>query len=98
MTEEYSGGKAQVRKVVYEEGLLAKWLSPTALVTVLAGVVWGVQLNFAVAELTKEVTKAHIAAEKMEIRVDEMAHTLLRVSVILERVEKRMSKLESPQS
>lgn len=94
MSGQYSGEERRREVVVREETVLSKWLSPTAVTVLLGGIIWGVQLNFAVSDLTKEVAKANVAAEKTESRVDRLAQTLLRVTVILERVEKRMSKLE----
>ena len=71
---------------------LAEWLSPAV---VFGGIVWGVQLNYQVLALTKRQGAMESDNEKSENKVKELSEQLFRTSVILERLETRLAKLES---
>jgi len=92
---EYNGDERRREVYVKQETLMEKWLTPTAMTLVLGGIVWGVQLNFAVKQLTAEVAKADAAAHRSEQRTDKLADNILKASVILESVERRVEKLEA---
>jgi len=92
---EYNGDERRREVYVKQETLLERWLTPSALAFVFGGVVWGVQLNFAVKQLTSEVAQADTVAHRSEQRVDRLAENILKASVILERIEKRIDKLEA---
>lgn len=91
---DYGGGERRREVYVKQETLLDKWLTPTALTLVLGGIVWGVQLNFAVKQLADAVGEARGRANRAELRVDVISENVLRSAVILERLEKRIEKLE----
>lgn len=95
MVGEYQGDERRREIYVKQESLLDKWLTPTALTLVLGGIVWGVQLNFAVASLHKLVGEVRNEASRAETRVDRLAENTLKATVILERIERRIEKLEA---
>lgn len=94
MAGEYQGHERRREIYVKQESLLDKWLTPTALTLVLGGIVWGVQLNFAVAALSKQVGEAKNEATRAEVRVDRLAENTLKATVILERIERRLDRVE----
>jgi len=70
------------------------WLTPTSLLVLLGGVTWGVQLNLAVGHLTEEVAEIQTVADATDNEVENLSDQILRTSLILERIESRLDKVE----
>ena len=72
-----------------------RWVTPTTLLTAFGGVVWGIQLNFAVL---------HHASQLAQINTEMIAHeqdskkyiaVIERSTVILDNIERRLHNLEN---
>lgn len=91
---EYEGQERRAYPMPQQRSWADIWLTPTALVVLLGGITWGVQLNLSVGHLSEDVTAIEVRAAKEEQRVDDISDKLLRVTLILERIEKRMDNFE----
>lgn len=63
-------------------------------ISVFGGVVWGVQLNYSVMTLKEEVGAVQNQASSAEDEVEELSDAVLRTSLILDNIERRLSELE----
>ena len=81
--------------VLKTEPLWAKWLTPAAATIVIGGIVWGVQLNVAVNQMTSDISRLATYADQHDVKLDEMSANVLRTSLILEGLETRMRKVEN---
>jgi hypothetical protein len=90
----YGGPERRAYPMPQQRSWADIWLTPTALVVLLGGITWGVQLNLAVGHLTEDVAAIETKADSEENRVDEISDQLLRITLILERIEKRMDSFE----
>jgi len=63
----------------------------------LGGITWGVQLNFQVMQMVKELSEIKVREGIFEERLDEMSETILRATVVLDHIEKRITDLEETQ-
>lgn len=73
---------------------MERWLTPAALMIVVGGIAWGVQLNVAVQVLTRDVASVTTMTEREEKRVDRLSENMLKATLILEQMEKRMVRIE----
>lgn len=74
-----------------------KWISPTSVLALLGGIVWGVQLNVAVLAHTAEINNIVGRMHNAETVNNEQNQTLSRVAVILQLIEQRVKKIEDRQ-
>jgi len=72
--------------------LFDKWITPTTLITIFGGIVWGIQLNFVVLEHTKQIA----AIEKESYSIEAMTHTnaqsIIRITTMLDSIERRVNQ------
>jgi len=71
-----------------------KWVTPTTLLTAFGGVVWGIQLNFAVLNHTTQLAKINTEMVTHEQDSKKYIAVIERSTVILDNIERRLSKLE----
>lgn len=71
-----------------------KWINPSSMIALFGGVVWGVQLNFAVLANSDNIGQLRGRTQKVEITDQKQNTQLARISVILENIEWRMNRLE----
>jgi len=71
-----------------------KWMTPAAATIVIGAVVWGIQLNVAVSSLTATVARNETDINRNEARKDKLSENTLRASVILDRLEQRVARVE----
>lgn len=71
-----------------------KWVSPTTVVALMGGIVWGVQLNFAVVSHTAAIGELKGRQIENEAIDHEQNEQLARIAIILEQLEKRINRLE----
>lgn len=93
-SETYEGAERRQGYPSFGDRLMEKWFTPATLTIVFGGVVWGVQLNFAVTQLVEEIGRVKASAVRAELRADTMSESLVRAAVILERVERRLDRVE----
>ena len=72
-----------------------KWVTPTTLLTIFGGVVWGIQLNFAVLNHASQL--AQIDSEMLAHEQDSKKYIAVieRSTVILDNIERRLHNLEN---
>lgn len=70
--------------------LFESWVSPSGVLLLIGGVVWGVQLNVATMNLTAEMVTQQSRLEKLEDEAEDTQENLLRTTLILEGMEIRM--------
>lgn len=71
-----------------------KWINPTTILALLGGIVWGVQLNFAVISNTNNIGTLQSILEKKDSGYHAQNQQLARVAIILENIERRVGTLE----
>ena len=71
-----------------------RWVTPTTLLTVFGGVVWGIQLNFAVLHHSTQLAKINTEMIAHEQDSKKYIAVIERSTVILDNIERRLSKLE----
>lgn len=71
-----------------------KWVTPTSVLALLGGVVWGVQLNYAVVSHTEALGQLKGRMQNNEQLDYEQNEQLARIAIILEQLEKRISIIE----
>lgn len=71
-----------------------KWINPSSVLALLGGVVWGVQLNFAVLANSENIGHLRASTQKVQTTDQRQNEQLARISVILENIERRVGRLE----
>lgn len=74
---------------------LDKWITPTTLLAILGGIVWGVQLNAAVLSLTDAVGRYSNELDRAQEINATQTVALARTAEILAQVQKRLDKAET---
>jgi hypothetical protein len=70
--------------------LVENWVSPSGVLLVIGGVIWGVQLNVATMNLTAEITTQQDRISRLEQDAEHTHENLLRTTLVLEAMEIRM--------
>jgi ribosomal protein S15P/S13E len=70
--------------------LLEKWASPAGVLIMFGGVVWGVQLNIATMNLTKELSAIDGRTNELSKELVEVSKNTIRTSVILNSISKEV--------
>lgn len=73
---------------------LSNWLSPAGVLVLFGGIVWGIQLNIAVVENAKAISKLTKAVEVEEAINVAQNETLARTAVILDNITERLRAAE----
>lgn len=67
-----------------------KWVNPTTVLSLIGGIVWGIQLNMAVVDHSAQIGAINGRLDAHQQLLSEQAQALARSSVILEGIEIRM--------
>lgn len=71
-----------------------KWINPTTMLAVLGGIVWGIQLNFAVITQTSDIAKLEELSDARQVVNTQQNTQLTRISVILGQVVDKLDGVE----
>ena len=72
--------------------LLEKWISPAGILVLFGGVVWGVQLNVATMNLTKQMSGLSGKTDELSHEMSEIAQNNVRTSMILSALTKDIDR------
>jgi len=67
---------------------LERWISPAGVLLLMGGIVWGVQLNVAVMQLTEAVSADKANMQTLSAQIQSISTTQARTAVILQHLEK----------
>lgn len=67
--------------------LLDKWIAPTGIMVLVGGIVWGIQLNVAVLNLTKDSAEQQQQLTEVTAMLSSIAKTQATSSYIMDRME-----------
>jgi cell division protein FtsL len=71
-----------------------KWITPSSLMILIGAIIWGVQLNAAVLDLAREISKLEQrVAQNTTINVAQN-ESLIKLGTIVDGIEKRIQKAE----
>jgi len=70
--------------------LLDKWITPTTLIAIFGGIVWGIQLNFIVLEHTKEIASIQRESDILDTMSQTNADSIIRLTAIIDELERRI--------
>lgn len=71
-----------------------KWFNPTTVMAIFGAIVWGIQLNFAVLQNTKDLGEAEALNQKMVSVVQSISDQQVRLAVTQEQLVSRLQRLE----
>lgn len=71
-----------------------KWFNPTTAMALFGAIVWGIQLNFAVLQNTKDIGEAEALNQKLISVVQEISEQQVRLSVNQENITRRIERIE----
>lgn len=71
-----------------------RWFNPTTVMAIIGAMVWGIQLNFAVMQNTKDLGKASQLQQNMVEVVQKISQQQIRITVIQEQSLDRLGRLE----
>ena len=72
--------------------LLEKWASPAGILVLFGGIVWGVQLNVATMNLTKQMAVMDGKSEELSHEMAKISQNNVRTSMILATLTKDVEK------
>ena len=72
--------------------LLLSWLTPSGLMILLGGIVWGVQLNINAMMQAKRLARLEARQDEYEQTMALISKDLVRVGLILDNLEKDIEK------
>ena len=71
-----------------------KWITPVTLSCIVGGVIWGVQINIGVINLTKAVTAQQVDFNELKLEHRKYELSIARTSIIQEGMLKQLSSLQ----
>lgn len=71
-----------------------RWLNPTTAMALFGAVVWGIQLNFAVLQNTKDIGQMEGQQNEIVKLLNEQQQVLVRQTVLISELERRVTKHE----
>ena len=75
---------------VWLKGWMDKWITPTTIVVILGGFVWGIQLDYVVITHTAELQKVEARQDEI-VKINALQNeSLVRVLALLESLERRV--------
>lgn len=84
------------------KAFIDKWHTPTVYTILIGGIIWGVQLNFAVLELTKQMAIQHEETDAIRDEVQNLTVLLAKTAAELgavarvnDALERRMTRNET---
>jgi septal ring factor EnvC (AmiA/AmiB activator) len=69
-----------------------KWVNPTTMMVLFGAIVWGIQLNFAVLQNTKELGQVQATQQKVVVIQQEMQRQSIRLATLLETMERNQER------
>lgn len=71
-----------------------KWITPVTLSCIVGGIIWGVQINIGVLNLTKAVTAQQIDFHELQIEHRQYELSIAKTAIIQESMLKQLSALQ----
>jgi hypothetical protein len=71
-----------------------RWFNPTTAMAIFGAIVWGIQLNFAVIQNTKDLGKAEALNREMTAIIQTVSQQQVRLSVVQGQAIERLRRLE----
>lgn len=71
-----------------------KWMSPAGLMVVFGGLVWGIQLNFAVLTQQADIAGLKEAYDKQQQINHEHALQMTRIALLIDQVVEKVERLD----
>lgn len=69
-----------------------KWVNPTTVIALIGGIIWGVQLNMAVVQLSESMGSVRDRLEYHQQMLVELSKTNVQMATILERLEEQVKE------
>lgn len=76
------------------KSILDKWTGPSAMLILLGGIVWGVQLNFAVLGLTEQLAEQTQRLQDTNEEIEGNAVLMARTAAVLDSLVRQVDALE----
>lgn len=71
-----------------------KWLNPTTAMALFGAVVWGIQLNFAVLQNTKDIGSLQTSQSEVVKLLNAQQQLITKQTVLLDQLERRVNRHE----
>jgi len=78
-----------------QDAFVEKWLGPSGLVTIIAAIIWLIQLNVGFVQNSKTLERISTTMDTHEELVNGMLRTQERVNQVLIHLERRQTKAEA---
>ena len=73
---------------------LNKWITPVTLTAIFGAIIWGVQLNIATLNTTKQVASLLVEYQTLEREITALDRSVSRIAIILDNLENRIARTE----
>jgi predicted phosphohydrolase len=87
--KEVLGDDREIRYTYHKPRWWEQWISPTSVAILVGAIVWGIQLNFATLENSKDIGSLTGKQEKLIEMQHETAAKMERITTVLENLEER---------